>query len=53
MNDCIHTSTKLLHERLDVAYIMTGVFRLSAVIVDAVAIACGYALAILLFGGVV
>ena len=33
--------------------IMTGVFRLSAVIVDAVTIACGYALAILLFGGVV
>lgn len=33
--------------------IMSGVFRLSAVIVDAVAIACGYALAILLFGGVV
>jgi uncharacterized membrane protein YjjP (DUF1212 family) len=33
--------------------IMSGVFRLSAVIVDAVAIACGYALAILLMGGVV
>lgn len=33
--------------------IMTGVFKLSAVILDAVAIACGYALAIFVMGGVV
>lgn len=31
--------------------IMSGVFRLFAAILDAVAIACGYAVAILLFGG--
>lgn len=33
--------------------LMSGIFRLCAAILDAVAIACGYAVAILIFGGVV
>ena len=33
--------------------LMSGVFRMCAALLDAVAIACGYAVAILLFGGVV
>ena len=33
--------------------LMSGIFRLCAALLDAVAIACGYAVAILIFGGVV
>ena len=33
--------------------IMSGVFRLCSAIIDAVAIAAGYAVAILLFGGMI
>lgn len=33
--------------------LMSGIFRLCAALLDAVAIACGYAIAILIFGGVV